>query len=312
MSHHRRSQKPKVHLHQFPKKPPNPFIKLKTAQLKSGERQVKDHLRSEERTRRRHTVDVHKGFLRSAATNQDMCSLWDERGTYGILSDIRRLSVDLSPWEPLSLDRLDNEYRGLVDFDYCDRVAQLSPEEDPVDLDMLQRRVFLERRNRYKKAPPPVAKKPPNPFIPKVQLDRETQPLRRELPSERTNPWDNAANFKQDRDTGDHTDSYKTVSELVKETIKRSQGPVRTEVAKTQDRVAEQNPSVKVSQMKNAFDNPKKSKERPQESHSSPKKAKEAHPGQGTGFEDVGGIKMAVTMELRTLWRVLEKSFQTA
>ncbi|XP_051906541.1 coronin-B isoform X1 [Hippocampus zosterae] len=248
------------------KKPKNPFIKLKTAQIMSGERRGKDHLRSEEKVRRRHTVNVHKGFLNSGPTNQDMCTSWDERSGYG-----RRLSVEISPWERLPVDRLDNDYRGLVDFDYCARVAQLSPDEDPVDLDMLQRRVFLERRNRYKKVspPPPVAKKPQNPFVSEVELDHETQqPLRRALLPERANPPDNATDRKLNRDA----DSYKPVSELVKETRNRSQDWDRPEGAKTEARVAVQNSGVKVSQMKNAFDVPKKSKERPQESQPSPKK----------------------------------------
>ncbi|XP_037120823.1 coronin-1C-A-like isoform X1 [Syngnathus acus] len=249
-----------------PKKPPKPFIKLKTAQLMSAERRGKDHLRSEERARRRHTVDLHKGFLTGGAANQDMCPLWDERNANASRSDVRRRSVEFGSW---ARDRTDNDYGGLVDFEYCARVAQLSPDEDPVDLDMVRRRVFLERRNLYKKAaapPPPIASKPRNPFA-----DQESQePLRRALPPERTDPRDNSTDWRPD---GDKADSYKPVSELVKETVRRSQEDrVRAEGPKSQAKVLERNPSVKVSQMKNAFDVPKKSKERPRENQPSPKK----------------------------------------
>ncbi|XP_053267800.1 coronin-1C-A isoform X2 [Pleuronectes platessa] len=54
--------------------------------------------------------------------------------------------------------------------------------------------------------------------------------------------------------------------------MKRHPGRVKAEGVKAEVRVAEQGPSVKVSQIKNAFDVPKKSKERPQEVQPPPKK----------------------------------------
>nr|XP_046231698.1 uncharacterized protein LOC124051939 isoform X1 [Scatophagus argus] len=290
-----------------PKKPKNPFIKLKTAQLMSTDvqRRGKDHLRSEERVKRRHTFHFNRDPPFSTQTNQDMCLLWDERGTYTVPTNNRPLSVDLSPWEQFSIERMNNRYGDMIDFDYCVRMAKMSPEEEPENLDMLQRRVFLERRSRFKSSPPPVAKKPQNPFastetlhIPEAIPDNEMQrqkavysgkrEIHPELQSERVNAhmsndtygsYDNrkdVSDYSGDRDTGSGSEvgSYKPVAEIVKETnqMQRHQGRVKHEGAKAQIWMAEQSPSVKVSQMKNAFDVPKKSKERPPEVQPSPKK----------------------------------------
>ncbi|KAM7369020.1 hypothetical protein PAMP_013319 [Pampus punctatissimus] len=290
-----------------PKKPKNPFIKLKTVQLMSNDvqRRGKDYLHSEERAKRRHTFHFNKDPACNTLSNQDMCLLWDEKGTYTVPSNIRRLSVDLSPWEHLSPGHMDDQYHDMVDFDYCVRMAKLSPDEEPKNLDMLQRRVFLERRSRYKSSPPPVAKKTPNPFsstetlhTPEVTSDNEIQKtkpasLRKreiypELLSERISSQvssDDRCNYgnrkavsdyRSNRDgvDGSEVGSYKPVSEIVKETnqMQRHQGRVNPEVSKAQVRVAEQSPSVKVSQIKNAFDVPKKSKERPPEVQQPPKK----------------------------------------
>ncbi|XP_033502576.2 uncharacterized protein coro1cb isoform X1 [Epinephelus lanceolatus] len=281
-----------------PKKPKNPFIKLKTAQLKSGDvqRRGKDHLRSEERVKRRHTFDFHVPY--NTLTNQDMCLLWDERGTYTVPTNIRRLSADLSPWENLSLGHMDDRYGDMVDFDYCGRVAQLSPEAEPPNLDMLERRIFLERQSRFKSSPP-VAKKPQIRVASKETLntsevtsDNEIQrpkPARSgkqeiypELQSARVIS-DNRGNYvkhreyhSSDRDARRNSEvgSYKPVAEIIKEKnqVQRHQSRVKPEGVKAQVRVAEEGPSVKVSQMKDAFDVPKKSKERPPEVPPPPKK----------------------------------------
>lgn len=292
-----------------PKKPKNPFIKLKTAQLMSSDvqRRGKDHLRSEERVKRRHTFHFNKDTPWITATNQDMCLLWDERGTYTVPANKRPLSVDLSPWEHGLLGRMDDQYGDMIDLDYCARMAKLSPEEELQNLDMLQRRVFLERRSRFKSSPPPrVAKKPANPFastetlhIPEVIPDNEIQrpkpacsgkrEIYSELQSERVSAqvsnqgnYDNRKDITdysgyRDAESGSEVGSYKPVAEIVKERnqMQRHQSRVKPEGAKAQVRVAEQNPSVKVSQMKDAFDVPKKSKERPPEGQSSPKKGKD-------------------------------------
>ena len=144
-----------------PKKPKNPFIKLKTAQLMSTDvqRRGKDHLRSEERVKRRHTYHFNKDLPRRTPTNQDMCLMWDERGTYFMPTNARPVSADLSPWEHLSLGHMDDRYGDMIDFDYCVRMAELSPEEETQNLDMLQRIVFLENLSRGKQSLPPVAKK---------------------------------------------------------------------------------------------------------------------------------------------------------
>lgn len=290
------------------KKPKNPFIKLKTAQLMSTDvqRRGKDHLRSEERVKRRHTFHFNKDLPCNTPTNQDMCLLWDERGTYTVPTSIRPLSVDLSPWEHLSFGRMDDQYGDMVDFDYCVRMAKLHPEEERQNLDMLQRRVFLERRSRYKDSPPSVAKKPQHPFastetlhIPEVRSDKDEfqkpkppcsgrREIYPELLSERVGTQfgnDNHCNYgnrkdmtdySSDRDAGSGSEvgSYKPVAEIIKEAnqMQRHQSRVKPEGAKAQVRVADQSPSVKVSQMKNAFDVPKKSKERPPEVQPPPKK----------------------------------------
>nr|XP_057907148.1 coronin-B isoform X2 [Doryrhamphus excisus] len=259
-----------------PKKPKNPFIKPKATRVMSSDVQRRGNLRSEDRARRRHTFDFNRCVLRDAPVfNQDMCVLWDERGTY---TNTHRLSMDLSPWEHLSLEHMDDEYGDLIDFEYCTRMAKLSSEEDLMDLDMLQRRASQEKQNKFKRAQPPVVKKPTNPFIPaesvhapEVASDNETeQPkpaLRRELFTRDNNRL--LAHPRTTTQTDDHTEiaSYKPVAKLVRETMKRSQANrQKPEGAKTQVQVAEhQSPSVKVSQMKNTFDVPKKSKERPQE-----------------------------------------------
>ncbi|XP_044029757.1 uncharacterized protein LOC122865421 isoform X1 [Siniperca chuatsi] len=284
-----------------PKKPKNPFIKLKTAQLMSTDvqRRGKDHLRSKERAKRRHTFHFNKDLPCNTPTNQDMCLLWDERGTYTVPTNKRPLSVDLSPCEYLSLGHMDDHYGDMIDFDYCVHMAKLSPEEEPQNLDMLQRRVFLERRSRFKSSPPPVAKKPPfasteTLHIPEVTSDNEIQrpkpacskkrEIYPELLSERfsNDSHGNYGNrkdisdYSSDRDAGNVNEvgSYKPVAEMIKERnqMQRHQGRVKPDGAKAQVRVAEQSPSVKVSQMKDAFDVPKKSKERPPEVQPSPKK----------------------------------------
>lgn len=268
-----------------PKKPKNPFIRLKTAQLMSTDvqRRGKDYLRSEERVRRRHTIDFNKNLPYGSATNQDMCLLWDERGSHTAPTNVRPLSADLSPWEHLALAHMDDRYGDMIDFDYCVRMAKLSPDEQPENLDMLQKRILLERRSRYKRSPPPVAKNPLNPFASSEMLylaegtsddriQRATTPssneeIKADFPPERVRSH-------RDAEDGNEVGSYKPVAELVKERnqLQRHQSLKRPEGAKVHVRVAEQNQSVKVSQMKNTFDVPKKSKERPQELQPSPKK----------------------------------------
>ncbi|XP_072228225.1 uncharacterized protein coro1cb isoform X1 [Leuresthes tenuis] len=287
-----------------PKKPKNPFVKLKTAQLMSTDvkRRGKDHLRSEEKVKRRHTFHFNKDLPHSATTNQDMCLLWDERGTYTKPTNIRRLSVDLSPWENLSLGHMDGRYGDMIDFEYCAKMEELSPEEETQNLDMMQRRIFLDRRSRRKWSPPPVTKKPANLYpstetlhIPEITPDDETQSLkpafsgRKEFLSERVRMQvsnDNLSNYgdlktltdhnrdERDAGRGSEVGSYKPVAEIIREAnqMQRHQGRVKPEGIKPQVRVAEQSPAVKVSQMKNTFDVPKKSKERPVEVQAPPKK----------------------------------------
>ncbi|XP_036973057.1 uncharacterized protein coro1cb isoform X1 [Acanthopagrus latus] len=289
------------------KKPKNPFIKLKTAQLMSTDvqRRGKDHLRSEERVKRRHTFHFNKDPPSHIPLNQDMCVLWDERGTYTAPTNRRPLSVDLSPWEHLSLGHMDDRYGDMIDFDYCVRMANLSPEEDLQNFDMLERRVFLERRNRFKSSPTHVPKRPQNNLASAEALDIPEVPpdtvIQRQTPacsrnreiypavSERlcAQVSDNnhgvyedtrkdMTDYSGDRDAGSggEVDSYKPVAEIIRETnqLQRHQGRVKPEGAKAQVRVAEQSPSVKVSQMKTAFDVPKKSRERPPQPQTPPKK----------------------------------------
>lgn len=285
------------------KKPKNPFIKLKTAQLMSSDmqRRGKDHLKhSEERVKRRHTIDFNIAPPRNNPTNQDMCVLWDERGTYTVPTNTRRLSFGLNPWEHFSLKHMDDRYGDMIDFDYCGRIAKLSPDEELQNLDMMQRRVFLERRSRFKSSPPPVANKTSTPFAstetvhaPEVTSDKETmkpacagkREIHPEPLSERVSPQVDHAKYGNRKDVTDHrrvrdagnaseVGSYKPVAEIVKQTnqMQKHQGRAKSEGAKVQ--MTEQSPSVKVSQMKNTFDAPKKSKERPQDVQLAPKKGK--------------------------------------
>ncbi|XP_019937575.2 coronin-1C-A isoform X2 [Paralichthys olivaceus] len=285
-----------------PKKPKNPMIKLKTAQLMSTDvqRRNKAHLNSEERVKRRHTFHFNKDFPGNAPTNQDMCLLWDERGPYIVPTNMRRLSVDLEPCQHLL--HMDDQYSDMIDYNYCARMANLSPDRELQNLDMTQRRISIGRRSSYNSSPPPVAKKPSNPFtsteIPEVMSDMEIHrprpacSRRREIYpeplSERVNTQvsnDSHANYSYRKDVTVHggdrdaaydseVGSYKPVSEIVKEAnqMQRHQGRVKPEGVKAEVRVAEQGPSVKVSQIKNAFDVPKKSKERPPEVQPPPKK----------------------------------------
>lgn len=264
-----------------PKKPKNPFIKLKTAQLSEAQRRCKD-LRPEERIKRRHTFHFNKDAPWISAKNQDMCSLWDDRGPYVAPAARRPLSVDLSPWEHGALD---DRYGSMIDFDYCDRIEQMSPDEDLQNLDMLQRRVFLERRSRFRSVPPSVAKIPPRASRqPERAADHELSPTRHpEVRSEVSN------HIGEDRKTrhasgneGSEGDSYKPVAEIVKAAnqLQRHGSRAKADGPKLQVPLAEQSASVKVSQMKNTFDAPKKTKERPPEVQSSPKKGKKG--GQGS------------------------------
>ncbi|XP_060917351.1 uncharacterized protein LOC132992188 [Labrus mixtus] len=301
-----RKEKPKVKgpPPPVPKKPKNPFIKLKTAQLRSTDvqRRGKDHLRSEETVRRRHTFDFNKILPCNPPTNQDMCLLWDEKGTYMVPTNIRRLSADFSQWDP-SLGSIDDQFGDMIDFDYCARMAKLSPEEDLQNLDMLQRRVFLERRSRFKNSPPPDAKKPPNPYAStdtvhnhevtaknEIQRPKPVCSGKREIYQEPLSERDSTqeynyidttngnnkdtSEYSRYGDAGSEVVSYKPVSEIIKETnqMQRHQRRVKPEGTKALVRIAEQSPSVKVSQMKNAFDVPKKSRERQPEVQASPKK----------------------------------------
>lgn len=286
-----------------PKKPKNPFIKLKTAQLMSGDvqRRGKDHPRSEERVKRRHTFHFNKDSQEITPKTQDMCTLWDERGAYTAPANKRPLSISISPWEDGSFRRVGDQYGNMIDFDYCARMEQLSPDEDLQNLDMLERSVFLERRSRFKSTPPPVANKPPNRSVaterlhsPEVIPDNEGQrpkaagSRRREISPEFQSEVSNHRSHDHRREAADHggnrdagndceVASYKPVAVIVKETnqMQRHQTRAKPEAAKTQVRVEEPSPSVNVSQMKNAFDVPKKSKEKPPEVRSSPKKGKD-------------------------------------
>ncbi|XP_026212323.1 coronin-1C-A isoform X1 [Anabas testudineus] len=227
-----------------------------------------------------------------------MCVLWDERGTYTVPTNTRRLSFGLNPWEHFSLKHMDDRYGDMIDFDYCGRIAKLSPDEELQNLDMLQRRVFLERRPRFKSSPPPVANKTSTPFAstetvhaPEVTSDKETmkpacagkREIYPEPLSERVSPQVDHAKYgnrkdvtyhRRVRDAGNASEvgSYKPVAEIVKQTnqMQKHQDRAKSEGAKVQ--MTEQSPSVKVSQMKNTFDAPKKSKERPQDVQLAPKK----------------------------------------
>ncbi|XP_014913625.1 uncharacterized protein coro1cb isoform X1 [Poecilia latipinna] len=284
-----------------PKKPKNPFIKLKTAQLMSTDvqRRVKDHLRSEDRAKRRHTFHFNKDLPYGAPTNQDMCMLWDERGSFAVPPNFRRLSADVGLWDHLSLRDMDDRFGDMIDYEYCVRMAELSPEEEPQNLDMTQRRMFLERRSRRKWSPPPVTEKPQHTLTCTETLSRpgvtpndeiesrkytflekkETQPI---LLTHRVNTHSQSQHTKdftdpisnRDTDRCSEVGSYKPVAEIVKETnqMQRQQGRVKPDGPKVQVRLAEQNPTLKVSQMKNTFDVPKKSKERPAEVQAPPKK----------------------------------------
>ncbi|XP_068190231.1 uncharacterized protein [Antennarius striatus] len=277
-----------------PKKPKNPFIKLKTAQLMSTDvqRRVKDRLRSEKGVKRRHTFHFNKDPPSNTPINQDMCLLWDETGTYSLPTNKRPLSVDFSPLEHLLPGQMDGRYGHVIDFDYCVRMAKLSHQEELMNLDMLQRKEFLERRSRFKGSPPPVSKKPQNPFasmetlrIPEVIPDNEKQSpksphlVKREthpkLQSRRVSPQDSIDNRSiADTGSGSEVGSFKPVSVIIKEKnqVQRHQGQVKAEGPKGQFRTAEQGPTMKVSQMKNTFDPPKKSRETLPEVQRSPKK----------------------------------------
>lgn len=292
-----------------PKKPKNPFIKLKTAQLMSTDvqRRGKEHLRSEERVKRRHTFHFNRDLPCSTLANQDMCLLWDEKGTYTVPANIRRLSADLSPWDHLSLRHMDDRYGDMIDFEYCVRMANLSPEEETQNLDMWQKRVFPERRTRSKWSPPPYAQKPSNPFetLPKPEVTAENEGERPNPASSGKKEIDpevqpetvhtqvsdhNHVNYAYHRDISDRSTerdagngseigSYKPVAKIIREAnqMQRHQAERGPEGSKAPVRVSEQSPSIKVSQMKNAFDVPKKSKERPAEVQQSPKKGKFLH-----------------------------------
>lgn len=288
-----------------PKKPKNPLIKLKTAQLMSTDvkRRGKDNLHSEERVKRRHTFDFNKVLPRNIPANQDMCLLWDERGTYTVPTNVRRLSVGLHPWEHLSLKHMDDQYGDMIDFDYCERMEKQSADDEPPNLDMLQRRVFLERRSRYKGSPPPVAKKPSNPFAStetvraaEVTSDKETvKPVcsgKREIYPELLSKKkvctqvSNHANYGNRKDmthhnkvrdagSGSEVDSYKPVAEIVKETNQKHLGRAKSEGAKAQVQMTEQ--SVNVSHIKTTFDVLKKSKDRPRDVQLPSKKGETHH-----------------------------------
>lgn len=270
-----------------PRKPRNPFIKLKTAQLMTSgdvQRRGKDHLRSEERVKRRHTFHFNKDPQSSTPANQDMCLLWDERGTYTLPTNFRRLSADLSPWEQLSLEYMDEQYGDMIDYDYCIRMAQVPQEEEEAQsMDMLQRRMFLERRSRFKYPTSSSVRKNTHPFastetlpIPDVPNHNQPQSQKCSLPPERVSLRSNSRS-NSSLDLTDHSGdvgSYKPVAEIVKAVNQVQKQQVKADGPKAEVRLAEQSSSVKVSQMKNAFDVPKKSKVRPAEVQAPPKKGK--------------------------------------
>lgn len=267
-----------------PKKPKNPFIKLKTAQLSEAQRRCKEP-RSEERIKRRHTFHFNKDAPWVAGRNQDMCTLWDDRGACTAPTNRRPLSVDLSPWEHGALD---DWYGSTIDFDYCERIEKMSPDADLQNLDMLQRNIFLERRSRFGSAPPHAARNPPRATRePELAPGNELGPARHaEVRSEVSNhigedgrtrhPTGNDSGGCRGDGGGSGGDSYKPVAEIVKAAnqLQRHQSRGKADVPKPQVQLAEQSASVKVSQMKNTFDAPKKTKERPPETQSSPKKGK--------------------------------------
>ncbi|XP_017266162.1 uncharacterized protein coro1cb isoform X1 [Kryptolebias marmoratus] len=298
------SEKPKVKgpPPPVPKKPKNPFIKLKTAQLKSTDvqRRDKDCLRSEERAKRRHTFHFNKDLLCSNPTNQDMCLLWNEKGTYTVPTNIRRLSADISAWDHLSPRHIDDQHGDMVDFEYCERMADLSPQDEPQNLDMLQRQVFLDRRSKPKRSSPPAnmlastetfhipedapssesrslksAFSDPKETCPGLLSERVQRHVSKANDSDYAHPKESINNSSgRDAGRGGEVGSYKPVAEIVKETnqMQKQQSRVRAEGARAPVRLAEQSPSVTVSQMKSTFDVPKKAKERPAEAQISLKK----------------------------------------
>ncbi|XP_011480120.3 uncharacterized protein coro1cb isoform X1 [Oryzias latipes] len=272
-----------------PRKPRNPFIKVKTAQLMTGDvqRRGKDHLRSEERVKRRHTFHFNKDLQVNPPANQDMCLLWDERGTYTLPTNFRRLSADFSPWEQLSLECMDERYGDMIDYDYCLRIAKVPQEEEAQNMDMLQRRMFLERRSRFKCSTPSAGKKNTYPFasvetLPTLEVPNHTEPQSqkcslsgKELPPATVSVSSRSNSSLDLTDHSGDVGSFKPVAEIVKAAnqIQKQQGLVRADGPKAEVRLPEQGSSVKVSQMKNAFDVPKKTKVRPAEVQAPPKKA---------------------------------------
>uniref|UniRef100_A0AAV2IWK3 Coronin n=1 Tax=Knipowitschia caucasica TaxID=637954 RepID=A0AAV2IWK3_KNICA len=265
-----------------PKKPKNPYAKLKTAQLMSTDvqRRSKDQQRSEQRAKRRHTFHFNKDLMGPKPMNQDMCQLWDERGSYFLPPSSRRLSIDLSPWEDLACNA--DQGRSLVDFDYCARIGDLSLGDEPLNLDMQQKRLFLERRTRYR-SPPSAAPRETVDLCASAECERM-----QEAASERENVREDGERLarkerptRNPRDGGSNGDdqkvcdvaSYKPVAEIVKETDKiqrHSSFRLKADVPKAPIVVSDQ--SVNVSQMKNAFDVPKRTRERPPEEPAAAKK----------------------------------------
>lgn len=274
-----------------PKKPKNPLIKLRTAKLQSTEvhRRSREQQRSEEKAKRRHTFHFNKDFPWNASTNQDMCTLWDERGPCIAPADVRRLSGDIN--RRLSLQRMDDKFATMIDYDYCERMAQLSPDKEFENLDMLQRRIFFERRCRGQNLTPAVTKNPQTPDTStetpsdvKTQRPKPTALEKRDANSESLaekvcrNARADVTQRSSDKDPGfsDDMDSYKPVAEIVRKTnqTQKPQGRAKPEGVGTEVRGPEQGSSVKVSQMKSTFDVQKKSKERPPAVQPPPKKGK--------------------------------------
>ncbi|XP_034048910.1 uncharacterized protein LOC117530085 [Thalassophryne amazonica] len=292
-----------------PKKPKKTFIKLKMAKLSTdAHRRGKDQLHSEEKVQRSHTFHFNKDTPYNTPSNMDMFLLLDNRGAYAKKSNIRQMSADPELWQHLPLGQADDQHKDMIDFDFCGRLAELSPDDETKNLDMLQKRLFLEKRRRYKGSPPPVPKKPHKSFAsterildpevtseneiqrPKLGFSGTSEPEPQQMFDKAEakvihsdhNKYGNHKNITgHDSDSDTENSSplvcYKPVAAIIRETnqIQRHHGRIKVEGARAQDRVFEKNPSISVSQMKNAFDVPKKSTERPTEVKAPPKKGKD-------------------------------------
>ncbi|XP_026875846.2 uncharacterized protein coro1cb isoform X1 [Electrophorus electricus] len=258
------------------KKPKNPFSKVvatKASRAVEGPQQYSDLLLQNIKMGRREAAleSVTKDFhtFPPGLHMLSFCPDIPEASSSMCVSEDYDLEADV----PRSCPDLHGE-RIMPDMDLWTQTADFHPEKEPGRLDISQVRHILEKKAKIKGPPPPVPKKPPNPFVPTMtekavpttdtseKCDYEPYLTRimdeEELKLTSITNRDTYSSLNSDSCTLDENDltRFRPVSELIKETNQMQEKRIHrgNKANVTEYKANHGNQSDKVMNMKKTFD----------------------------------------------------------